>query len=325
MFSRRTVLLASTLMASALTPPWAQAQAERFPSAPIKLIVNFPPGGNADLIGRVYARKLAELLGTPVVVDNKGGAAGTLGADFVAKAAADGHTLLITPYSVFTNRNPAIKTSYHPGEDFVPILPMTIAPLVLAASADSQVGTLKDLERFARTQRLSYGTYGPMTTTHIGQHRIAMQLKAKDAVAVSYRGEAPMLADLLGGQIQMGVLSLATARENEKAGKIRLLGLINPQRSEFMPQLPTLKEQGFQGVDWVDGVVVFAASRTPGPVLQRLQDASRKVLQDEDTLRTLRAQPNQPWMDMSPQALKAQMAADMAFWDKAQAEVGGTQ
>ena len=103
-----------------------------------------------------------------------------------------------------------------------------------------------------------------------------------------------MLADLLGGQIQMGVLSLATARENEKAGKIKLLGLISPQRSEFMPDLPTLREQGFQGVDWIDGVVVFTSAKTPTPILQRLRDASRKVMEDEDTLRTLRAQPTQP-------------------------------
>jgi tripartite-type tricarboxylate transporter receptor subunit TctC len=325
MLYRRSFLRASVLCAVAGPLPWAHAQHDRFPAGPIKLVVNFPAGGNADLLGRVYAKKLAELLSTPVVVDNKGGAAGTIGAEFVAKAAPDGHTLLITPYSVFTNRNPAIKTSYSALDDFVPILPMTVAPLVLAASAESQVSSFKQLEQFAQTQRLSYGTYGPMTTTHIGQHRVAQQLKARDAVAVSYRGEAPMLADLLGGQIQMGVLSLATARENEKAGKIKLLGLISAQRSEFMPQLPTLKELGFQGVDWTDGVVVFASARTPAAVLQRLQEASRKVLQDEDTLRTLRAQPNQAWLDMSPQALKAQMATDIAFWDKAQAEVGATQ
>ncbi|MFC7409378.1 MULTISPECIES: Bug family tripartite tricarboxylate transporter substrate binding protein [Hydrogenophaga] len=325
MFYRRSLVCASALWAMICSIPLAHAQNDRFPAGPIKLVVNFPAGGNADLLGRVYARKLAELLSTPVVVDNKGGAAGTIGAEFVAKAPADGHTLLITPYSVFTNRNPAIKTSYNALEDFVPVLPMTLAPLVLAASAESQITSLKQLEQFAQTQRLSYGTYGPMTTTHIGQHRVAKQLKARDAVAVSYRGEAPMLADLLGGQIQMGVLSMAAARENEKTGKIKLLGVFSAQRIEFIPQLPTMRELGFLDVDWTDGVVVFASARTPATVLKRLQEVSRKLLQDEDTLRTLRAQPNQAWLDMSPQALKAQMAADISFWDKAQTEVGATQ
>lgn len=325
MLYRRPFLLALSAIAVAGCATLASAQTDRFPSGPIKLVVNFPPGGNADLIGRVYARKLADVLGTPVVVDNKGGAGGTIGADFVAKAAADGQTLLITPYSVFTNVNPSVSVSYRPTEDFVPVLPMTVAPLVLAASADSKVGSFKQLEAYARTQRLSYGTYGPMTTTHIGQHRIAKQLKARDAAAIAYRGEAPMLADLLGGQIQMGVLSLATARENEKAGKIKLLGLISSQRSEFMPELPTLREQGFQGVDWIDGVVVFASAKTPTPILQRLRDASRKVMEDEDTLKTLRAQPNQPWLGITPQELKAQMSSDIAFWDKARAEVEANQ
>lgn len=325
MLYRRPFLLALSAIAVAGCATLASAQTDRFPSGPIKLVVNFPPGGNADLIGRVYARKLADVLGTPVVVDNKGGAGGTIGADFVAKAAADGQTLLITPYSVFTNVNPSVSVSYRPTEDFVPVLPMTVAPLVLAASADSKVGSFKQLEAYARTQRLSYGTYGPMTTTHIGQHRIAKQLKARDAAAIAYRGEAPMLADLLGGQIQMGVLSLATARENEKAGKIKLLGLISSQRSEFMPELPTLGEQGFQGVDWIDGVVVFASAKTPTPILQRLRDASRKVMEDEDTLKTLRAQPNQPWLGITPQELKAQMSSDIAFWDKARAEVEANQ
>ncbi|WP_342129186.1 tripartite tricarboxylate transporter substrate binding protein [Hydrogenophaga sp. OTU3427] len=322
--TRRALLCAAALAAGAHTAH-AQVPADRFPSGPIKLVVNFPAGGNADLIGRVYARKLSEMLNVPVVVDNRGGAAGTLGADAVAKAPADGQTLLITPYSVFTNRNPAIRTAYNALDDFTPVAPLTVAPLVLATSATSQVTDMRDLATFAQGKRLSYGTYGPMTTTHIGQHRIARQLKAMDAVAVAYRGEAPMLADLLGGQIQMGVLSLATARENEKAGKIRLLGLISPQRSEFMPQLPTLRELGFPGVDWTDGVVVFASSKVPASTLVPLQDSSRKVLLDDDMLRTLRAQPNQPWLDMTPQALKAQMAADTAFWDKAQAEMGSTQ
>lgn len=298
------------------------AQTDNFPNRPIKLVVNFPPGGNADLIGRVFARKLSEVLNTPVIVDNRGGAGGTIGADAVAKADNDGHTLLLTPYSVFTNKMPSIKTAYNALEDFSPVAPLTVAPLVLAASAESKVTSLADLAVYAKTHKLSYGTYGPLTTTHIGQHRMAQQLQAKDAVAVSYRGEAPMLADLLSGQIQIGVLSLATARENERAGKIRLLGLISPQRSEFLPHLPTLKELGFKGVDWTDGVVVFASSRTPAATMARLQAASRKVMVDEDTLKTLRAQPNQPWLDMTPQALKAQMAADTAFWERAQAEMG---
>lgn len=325
MLQRRPILLTLSALALAAGAPLTSAHAETFPSGPIKLVVNFPPGGNADLIGRVYARKLSEVLATPVVVDNKGGAGGTIGADFVAKAPADGHTLLITPYSVFTNINPAVNISYRPGEDFVPVLPMTVAPLVLAASANSKVSSFKQLEEFAKTQLLSYGTYGPLSTPHIGQYRIAKQLKARDAAAIAYRGEAPMLADLLGGQIQMGVLSLATARENEKAGKVKLLGLISPQRSEFMPELPTLREQGFHGVDWTDGVVVFASSKTPAPILQRLQVASRKVMEDEDTLKTLRAQPNQPWLGTTPQALKAQMGGDIAFWDKARAEVEANQ
>lgn len=317
-FTRRALLCALTL--SSLSP-LAWSQSDTFPNRPIKLVVNFPAGGNADMIARALSKKLSDAFKTPVVVDNKGGAGGAIGAEAVAKADPDGYTLLLTPFSVFTNKKPDMKLSYSPLEDFVPVAPLTIAPLVLAASADSKIASLADLAAIAKNNRLSYGTYGPMTTTHIGQHRLAQQLHAKDAVAVSYRGEAPMLSDLLGGQIQMGLLSPSSARENEKAGKIRLLGLTGPTRSEFLPNLPTLKEQGIQGVDWVDGVVLFASSKTSPAILTRLQAVTKQVMRDEETLKTLRAQPNQPWLDMTPEALKAQMAIDTAFWDKAQAEV----
>lgn len=316
-FFRRSMLGAVAFSALA---PLAWAQADNFPSRPFKLVVNFPAGGYADTIARLFSTKLSEALNTPVIVDNRGGAGGTIGADFVAKAPPDGYTLLLTPFAVLTNRNPEIKATYAM-EDFVPVAPLVATALVLAASADSKISSLADLAAHARSGRLSYGTYGAMTTTHIGQHRLAQQLQAKDAVAVSYRGEAPMLADLLGGQIQIGVVSPASAREYQKAGKLRLLGVTGPKRYEFLPEVPTLKEQGIKGVDWADGVVVFASSKTPPMVLAHLQTTFKKVISDEGMLKSLRAQSHEPWLNITNTALKAQMAADSALWDRAQADM----
>ena len=316
---RRSLLCA--LVLGALSP-MAWSQVDNFPNRPIKLVVNFPPGGNADITARLFGKKFSEVLKTPVVVDNKGGAGGTIGADAVAKAEPDGYTLLLTPYSILTNKNPTLKLPYNPVEDFVPVTAVTIAPLAFTVSAESKIKSLADLAAFSKNNRLSYGTYGPMTTTHIGQHRLAQHVHAKDALAIAYRGEAPMLGDFLGGQIQMGAMSLASARENEKTGKVHILGITGPTRSEFLPNVPTFKELGVKGMDWIDGVVVFASSKTPPAILARLQAAGKQVMQDEATLKAFRAQPNQPWLDITPSAMKAQMASDTAFWDKAQLEVG---
>jgi tripartite-type tricarboxylate transporter receptor subunit TctC len=316
-FNRRSLLGAIALSTLA---PLTWAQTGNFPNRPVKIIVNFPAGGYADTIARLFSTKLSEALNVPVVVDNKAGAGGTIGADFVAKAAPDGYTLLLTPFAVFTVKNPEIKVTYSM-DDFVPVTPVVATTLVVVASESSKISSLADLSAYAKNNRISYGTYGPNTTTHIGQHRLLKQLQAKDAVAISYRGEAPMLTDLLGGQIQIGVVSPLSARENQKLGKLRILGVTGPKRYELLPDVPSLKEQGIQGVDWSDGVVVFASSKTPPALLEQLQAASKKVMSDDNMLKTLRSQSNVPWLDTTSAALKAQMVADTVFWEKAQAEM----
>lgn len=308
-----------TLLALA---PAAGAADSGFPSKPIRLVVPYPPGGNADNIARVFAKKFADVLGTPVLVDNRPGASGVIGADAVAKANNDGYTLLLTVTSQLTNAGFGVRPTYNATEDFTPIVGLCITPLVFAVPADLPATSLKALEALAQTRQLAYGSYGAGTSTHVMQHLLGQQMRAKDLVHVAYKGENPMVTDMLGGQIQMGLVSVGVAAQMEKAGKLRALAVVGPQRSEFLPRVPTFQEQGYRRLDWTYGVAVYGQSRLPAEVLAKLQKAGQSVMASADVRKAYRAQSNQPWIDSDPQELKKRLVIDSVLWNKVLTQLG---
>jgi len=299
----------------------SQAAESDFPAKPIRLVVPYPAGGNADGIARVFSRKFSELLGTPVLVDNKPGASGTIGADAVAKAPADGYTLLLTVTSQLTSAGINVKPAYDGVRDFTPVAGLCVTPLVFVVSASSPVKTVRELEALAKTERLSYGSYGTGTSTHIMQYLLARQFGARDMVHVPYKGESPMVVDMLGGQIQMGLVSVGVAREMEKSGKLRALAVVGPDRSDFLPRVPTFQELGYRHLDWTYGVAVYAPARLPAPLLERLEAIGHSVVSAPETQRAYRAQSNQPW-SISPTDLKKRMVIDSVLWNKVLGQIG---
>lgn len=310
------------LCAAAVLGAPALASSPRFPSQPIKVVVPYPAGGNADNIARVFSKRFGEELKTPVVVDNKGGASGTIGADSVYKANPDGYTLLLTVTSQLTSVPAGVKPTYNAIKDFTPVVGLCVTPLAFAVGEGTGVKSMKELEAWVKGRKVAYGSYGKGTSTHVMQHQLMKQLGAKDAAHVPYRGESPMVADMLGGQVDMGFVGIGQARELQKNGRVRILAVVATQRSEFLPDVPTFTELGYKDLDWSYGVAVYAASKTPEPILKALQDAAKKVMQDPEVQKAYRAQSNQPWLNVSLDEMKKRLVLDTDNWAKALAEVG---
>lgn len=303
----------------------ASASNPTYPSRPITLVVPYPAGGNGDNIARVFAKKLSDLWNTPVVVDNKPGASGTIGAGQVHRAAPDGYTLLLTVTTQLTSRVPGVKPSYNATEDFVPLAGLTVAPLAFVVPARLGVKTMKELEALARQRPLSYGSYGTSTSTHIVQHLLLSQIKAVNAVHVPYKGESPMVVDMLGGQIDMGLVGIGQAREMEKSGRMRTLAVLGTQRSEFLPDVPTLTELGYKQMDWAYGTALYGSSRLPAEIQARLREAGKTIMADPDTQAQYRNQSNQPWVNARVDELSRRLVVDTNNWNKVLADVGALE
>ncbi len=316
-FNRRT--FAALALAALSLPLLAQ---DRYPSRAITLVVPYPAGGNADNIARVFGKKLAELWGVPVVVDNKPGGSGTIGATQVHRAQPDGYTLLLTVTSQLTGSVPGVKPAYTATKDFVPLAGLTIAPLALVVPTRLGIKSMKELEAMAQSRPMTFGSYGTATSTHVVQHLLTQQFKAKDAAHIPYKGEAPMVSDMLGGQIDMGLVAMGQAREMEKSGRLRTLAVLGMQRSEFLPDVQTLTEQGYKQMDWAYGTALYGSSRLPADIQAKLREAGKTIMADPDTQALYRAQSNQPWIGAKPEELSKRMVADTNNWNKVLATVG---
>lgn len=321
-FSRRALIATACLITLGSV---AQASTTDYPNRHITLVVPYPAGGNGDNIARVFAKKLGEQFNTPVIVDNKPGASGTIGAGQVHRAAADGYTLLLTVTTQLTSSVPGVKPTYNAVKDFQPLVGLTTNPMAFVVPTSLGVNSMKELEQLSRTRKLSYGSYGTATSTHIVQYLLNQQFGAKDSVHVPYRGESPMVSDMLGGQIDMGLVGIGQAREMQKSGRMRTLGILGMQRSEFMPGVPTLTEQGYKSMNWAYGVALYGATKLPAPVVAKLQEAGHVIMAAEDTQQQFRNQSNEPWVGVTPKALAELMVKDTNNWNKVLADVGAIE
>ena len=248
--TRRSMLAAILITgAIALLPAHVCAQTP-WPNRPIKLIVPFAPGGSNDIIGRMLAEKLAARLGQPVVVENKGGAGGTIGTDAVAKAAPDGYTLLFASTSIITNAAAGKNLPYDPVKDLQPIGEVGAAPFVIVVSNDLKVTTLREFIALARAKpkSINYGSAGTGGMNHLTTELFASTAKI-ELVHVPYKGIAHALTDLIGGNLQMIVPTVSSATQYIHSGKMRGLAVTSAQRSPLAPELPTAAEAGLPGFE----------------------------------------------------------------------------
>ena len=284
---RRVVLLAATVAGLGLglgLGPLQLAHADGYPAKPVQLVVPFPPGGAVDIVGRTISKKLGDRLGQPIVVENKAGAGTVVGAAYVANAPADGYTLLISSGSTFTV-NPALnaKLPYDPVKSYEPIGLVARVPLILLAHRDVPVNTLRQL--IAAVQRtpdkFSYGSFGNGTTGHFAAE-LAWSATGIKLLHVPYRGSAPAMADLMGGQIPFTIDTVAAALPQLKAGKIKAIAVTGATRATQLPDVPTVAEGGFPGFSADSWLAVVAPRGLPAEAKAKLHKALAETLADAE-------------------------------------------
>ena len=269
-----------TLALAALAASSAVAQSQ-YPVRPIRLVMPFPPGGNVDTLGRVFARQLEAQLGQAVVVDNRAGANGILGIDIVAKAVPDGYTIMYNSFSFVINPSIYKKLPYDTERDFVPITnPALGLGYVLAANPSSQIGSVKELIALAKKGPLRYSSPGIGN----GQH-LAGELLAKKAgiqlLHVPYKGGGPALTAVLGGEVQLTFTGAAVGAPHFKSGRLKPLGFSGASRLSALPDVPTIAEAGVADFNYDSGWHgLFAPARTPAAIVDKLHAESAKAVQE---------------------------------------------
>src|SRR5262245_50150072 len=260
--------------------PLGGAAAQDYPNQTVKIVVPFVAGGGVDVVARIVAPRLGEELGQSVIIENRGGAGGALGAAAVAQAPADGYTLLVGTGSTHgTNSNVYARLSYDPVRDFVPVVLLSSSPLLLIvppASPAKSVGELIALGR-ARPGGLSFASYGTGSINHLGAELFNSMAKM-EANHVPYRGSAPAMTDLIAGRIDYMFDGVSTSLGYLQSGTIRVLGVAGPNRSPVLPDLPTISEAGLPGYDTMVWFGLFAPAGTPKPVVEIVNHKTNAVL-----------------------------------------------
>lgn len=314
MFRRRQVVAAGLVaLGAASSPAWAQA----YPSKPIRLVVPFTPGGVADTVARKVGQALAEDLAVPVIVDNRPGAGGTIGADFVAKAAPDGYTLLLgTNGSVSIGPVLYKSTAYDPIRDLAPISSLGVSPIVLEVNPKLPVKTVPELLAHLRANpgKVSVALPGAGTSSHLAAE-LFEQLTGTSLLHVAYKGSGPALVDLLSGQVDIAFDPLSSSLPFIKLSKLRALAVTSKERSPSLPDTPTLAEAGVKGYDANTYTALFAPSRTPAAIVATLNAAARRALTRPDVIHSLEQYAVVPGAS-TPDDLAKLVAADLERWSK---------
>jgi tripartite-type tricarboxylate transporter receptor subunit TctC len=305
-------LMACAVLAAAMS---ANGQTS-WPAAPIRLIVPFAPGGSNDNIARVLADKLGARLGQTVVIENKGGAGGTIGTDLVAKAAPDGYTLLFASTSITTNAASGKKLPYDPAKDLDPIGLIGAGPFAVVVSNEFKVNSLKEFIDAARAKpkTITYGSAGIGGLNHLGTELLAWTAKI-ELVHIPYKGIGPAFTDILGGNLQMVLPSLASVTPQLKAGKMRGLAVTSAQRSPLLPELPTVSEAGLPGFQLEVWWGLLAPARTPTAVVKRLNTELNAVLAQPE-VREILAREGATANPGTPEQFGALIRTELTRWEK---------
>jgi tripartite-type tricarboxylate transporter receptor subunit TctC len=268
----------------------AQDAAKDYPNHSIRFLVPYPPAGGTDIVARLVADPLAKLLGQPIYIENRGGAAGNLGTDLVAKAAPDGYTVLFTLSSHTINPKLYDKLPFDVEKDFIPISLAAMIPQVMVANPSLPVNNIKELIAYAKANpgKLNFASVGTGSPGHIAGELFKLKTGI-DMVHVPYKGGGPAVTDTLGGQVQLLIVSLPAAMQYVKAGKLRALAVTSDQRSVAAPDIPTIAEQGVDCVvnSWYGALV---PAKTPPAIVAKLQAGFEKVLATPELQQKLLAQ-----------------------------------
>jgi tripartite-type tricarboxylate transporter receptor subunit TctC len=316
---RRSSFLALVAMGIAALAAPALAQ---FPEKPIRLVVPFPPGGPTDIVARPLAQLLGESLKQPVVVENRGGAGGSLGADLVAKSNADGYTLLMgTVGTNAINGSLYRKLPHDPVRDFTPIALVASAPVAVVVNPAAGISSVKDLIAQAKSSpgKVSFGSAGAGTPGHLTGEMFATAAGAK-LQHVPYKGSAPAITDLLGNQIPMMFDPVQSVINHVRAGRLRALAVSGKQRSPMLPDVPTLDEAGLKGFETTAWWAVFGPANVPAEVADKLRSEIERIARSDAFREKLGNLGVQPQVD--PVSLAEFQKAEVAKWGKAVRDSG---
>jgi tripartite-type tricarboxylate transporter receptor subunit TctC len=323
--TRRTFTLAaaSALGLLALTPLAAQAQA--FPTKAITIIVPFSAGGTTDILARVLGQFISKDFGQPVIIDNRAGAGGNIGTQLVARAAPDGHTILMGTVGTHAiNQSLYPKLAFDPIKDFAPLTRVALVPNLLVANPAQPFKTVKELTAYAKANpgKVTFGSSGSGTSIHLSGE-LFKQMAGVDIQHVAYKGSAPAVNDLLGNHIAIMFDNMPSAISHVKAGKLRPLAVTTAQRSPALPDVPTIAEAGVSGYEATSWFGLLAPAKTPAPVVAKLNASILKALADPDVKKKLLEQGAEPAGE-TPTQFAAFIASETVKWGKIVKQSGAT-
>ncbi|MBV9348010.1 MAG: tripartite tricarboxylate transporter substrate binding protein [Pseudolabrys sp.] len=308
-------ILSGVVASLALCALTVAVQAQSFPSKPITLIVPFPAGSTTDLVGRIMAQDLSKTIGQTVVIDNRGGAGGTVGTEAVARAAPDGYTILMGTIGTHSI-NPAVypKINYDPVADFAPVIQYGTAPNVLVVNPDVPVKTLNELAQYLRERpgKVNYGSSGNGTSNHLSGAMFASRQKVS-AVHIPYKGGAQAITDLLRGEISFMFYHYLPLLPHIAEGKLRALAITSAGRIDALPNIPTMKEAGMDDFEVSAWFGVYAPAKTPPEIVKALHDAIAKGINSPETKKNLQVQGVDP-VNGSSEDLAKLTKSEIARW-----------
>jgi tripartite-type tricarboxylate transporter receptor subunit TctC len=300
---------------AALGAPLSQAAADDYPNKPITLIVPFPAGGGVDAIGRIVGDKLSAALGQPVIIDNRGGAAGVIGTRVAARAAPDGYTLVMaTSGTIAINPNLYVNPGYHTLQDLAPVGLISTTPIVLMAHPSAPEQSLAALIASAKQNpgKLNIGTPPPGTSANLGAE-LLKSLANINITIVTYRGTGPLTTDLLGGHVKLGLNVLAPAMSNLKAGTLKALTVLSAKRSTHLPDVPTSAEAGLPGFESGLNYGLLAPAGTPRLIVERLNKALRALVDTPEVKTRIASDGGDP-MPSSPEEYTKDIEREDGRW-----------
>lgn len=304
-------------VAALLAPAgFSTAVAQNYPDRPVRMIVPFAPGGGTDIVSRLVAQRLADSIKQSVVVDNRAGGAGNIGAELVARANPDGYTLLVGSATILAVNPVIFKVAYNPSRDFAPITLLGSQPHLMVIHPSIPANSVREFVTLAREKslKLNYGSSGTGGPAHLGGELFKI-VAGIDMLHIPYKGTGPAVIDLVGGQLQVGLLSLASSMPHVKSGRLKALAVTSPKRAIVAPELPTIAESGYPGFEVRSWYGLLAPAGTPKTIIDKLSSQIAAVLRQPEVIAKLASDGAEPGGD-TPAEFAAYIKSEAERWGK---------